>query len=171
MRTRQIFALLSLPILALAACAPVATGARVASLSHSPPESRLLMPVEGVRVAEVPDSWGAPRASGRRHEGQDIFAPRGTPVRSAAPGIVTSLDGSTRGGRVVWITGAGGMRYYYAHLDRIAATLRVGDPVDSDTLLGFVGNSGNASSAPPHLHFAIYGPDGPLDPLPLLADR
>jgi murein DD-endopeptidase MepM/ murein hydrolase activator NlpD len=155
----------------VAACAPVTTSLRLASLARQAPDDALLMPVAGMLVAEVADSWGAPRSNGRRHEGQDLFAPLGTPVLSAVPGIVTTIGSSNLGGNVVWVTGAGRRRYYYAHLDGVVDGLQVGDRVEAGTPLGFVGNSGNAASTPPHLHFGLYGPRGALDPLPLLHDR
>ena len=50
------------------------------------------------------------------------------------------------------VTGGGGLRYYYAHLKRYANGLFEGQAVTTDTLLGYVGTSGNAASTPPHLH-------------------
>ncbi len=141
------------------------------------PVEVLLMPVEGVRVADVRDSWHAPRGGGRLHEGQDIFAPRGTPVRSAAPGFVYRIDDLSLGGLSVTVIGNGFERFFYTHLDAVPAALREGQRVTTDTLLGFVGSSGNAAGTPPHLHFGVYGGDPfacewrALDPLPRLADR
>ena len=57
----------------------------------SEPDAELLMPVEGVRVSQVANTYLAPRAGGRSHQGQDIFAPRHTPVRSATRDLGTSL--------------------------------------------------------------------------------
>ncbi|WP_045235011.1 M23 family metallopeptidase [Deinococcus pimensis] len=156
--------------------------ARLPSLARSlpsRPDAALLMPVEGVRVAQVANTWNAARPGGLRHAGQDIFARRGTPVRSATRGVVWRIGSSERGGRWVYVLGAGGRRYYYAHLDGVAAGLREGQAVTTSTLLGTVGDSGEAETTPPHLHFAVfdrYDPAGPcrfpaLDPLPLLRDR
>ena len=146
------------------------------ALLPNEPETRLLIPVAGVRVAQVANTWGAARDGGRSHEGQDIFAPRGTPVYAATPGYVYRIDTRERGGRVVWIAGAGGRRYYYAHLEDWA-DIEEGMVVSADTVLGFVGNSGNAITTPPHLHFGIYSGSRRTcdrqvyDPLPLLVDR
>lgn len=137
----------------------------------------LLMPVEGVRVAQVADTWGAARAGGRSHEGVDIFAPTGTPIRAAAPGFVYSIESLSLGGNSVTIVGGGGRRYFYTHLSAFAEDLREGQHVTPDTVLGYVGNTGDAATTPPHLHFGVY--DGPVDscrwqalnPYPLLADR
>jgi peptidoglycan LD-endopeptidase LytH len=142
------------------------------------PEPFLLMPIEGLRVAQVADTWGAPRGGGRRHEGQDLFAPRGTPVRAAAPGFVYRIDGLSLGGLSVTIVGGGGRRYYYTHFDGVPDGLVEGQWVDVDTVIGFVGDSGNAAGTPPHLHLGVYdgSDENPcawvaIDPLPLLVDR
>lgn len=66
---------------------------------------------------------------------------------------------------------SGGRVYYYAHLDAYAPGLEVGDRVSINTLLGFVGTTGNAQGTPPHLHFGVYTFGGAINPLPLLTDR
>ncbi|WP_242402989.1 M23 family metallopeptidase [Deinococcus deserti] len=137
------------------------------------------MPVDGLRVRDVEDTWGAPREGARDHAGQDIFAPPGTFVRSATPGVVWRIGNSTNGGNWVYVLGAGGRRYYYAHLGRVNRALREGQSVSTRTILGTVGNSGNASVTPAHLHFSVftaYEPDAScrflaINPLPLLRDR
>ena len=151
----------------------------LARLLPAQPDARLLMPVGGVRVSQIADTWDAPRSDHTRHAGQDIFARRGTPVRSATGGIVWRIGDSVKGGTWVYVLGAGGRRYYYAHLQGIASGLREGQRVTPQTLLGWVGTTGNAEDTPPHLHFAVfdrYSPSGPcrfpaLNPLPLLRNR
>lgn len=140
------------------------------------PDLELRHPVDGVRVAQVADTWGALRDGGRGHEGQDLFAPTGTPVRSATHGFVWRIGERARGGLTVTVIGGGGRRYYYAHLSAYG-DIREGQKVTPETVLGYVGNSGNATSTPPHLHFGVYdsrdedcGWDA-IDPLPLLVDR
>jgi SH3-like domain-containing protein len=102
----------------------------------------------------------------------DIFAPRGTPVLAAADGIAYRVEETSRGGRVVWVRDdERQQRLYYAHLDRQLVTegqrVRIGDT------LGLVGNTGNAITTPPHLHFGVYARNeyarGPQDPFPYLA--
>ena len=137
-------------------------------LSRLPPPAALPVPVDGVAAARIADSWGAPRGRDRRHQGVDIFAPRGTPVRSTSRGVVASLREGGLGGRQVWITGPARQRHYYAHLDSFADGLAVGDVVWPGDAIGGVGDSGNARGTPTHLHYGIYGADGALDPLPLL---
>jgi peptidoglycan LD-endopeptidase LytH len=140
------------------------------------PDEVLLMPVEGLRVAQVVDTWHAPRAGGL-HEGQDLFAPRGTPVRSATEGFVYRIDDLSAGGLTVTIVGGAGRRYFYTHFDAVPEGLREGQFVTTDTVIGFVGNSGNAAGTPPHLHLGVYTGDEAtcewraIDPLPLLVDR
>ena len=144
-----------------------------------PPEvdTELLMPVEGVRVSQVSDTWGAARSEGRRHEGTDIFAPRGTPVRSATTGFVYRIEDLSLGGNTVTIVGGGGRRYFYTHLDAFAEDLREGQYVTPETVIGYVGNSGNAAGTPPHLHLGVYGGYlqecdwDAINPFPLLVDR
>ena len=138
----------------------------------------LLMPVQDALTAEVSPSYGYPRSGGRVHEGVDIMAPRGTPVRPAAPGFITRLSTTDLGGISATLVGDGGVRYFYTHFDALAAGLEVGQHVDVNTVIGYVGNTGNAASTAPHLHFGVYlGGLGewcgwrPIDPLPLIIDR
>lgn len=140
----------------------------IAAITTAPPPVSLAMPVEGVTAAQVADTFGAPRGSDRRHEGVDIFAPRGTSVRSATDGLVVGVREGGLGGRQVWVMGPGRQRHYYAHLDDWADLLVVGDIVRAGDALGTVGTTGNARSTPPHLHYGVYAADGAFDPLPLL---
>ncbi|MGY0505334.1 M23 family metallopeptidase [Luteimonas sp. e5] len=137
-------------------------------LSRLPPPASLPVPVEGVAARRIADTWGAARSGGRRHEGVDIFAARGTPVRSSTRGLVIDLRESGLGGRQVWVLGPGGERHYYAHLDDFAPGIRRFDLLQPGTLLGYVGDSGNARGTPPHLHYGIYRTDGAYNPWPLL---
>jgi peptidoglycan LD-endopeptidase LytH len=143
------------------------------------PDTNLFMPVEGITVSQITDTWGAPRGNGRVHEGQDIFASEGTPIYAAAPGYIYRIgQGSRLGGNTVTIVAAGGHRHYYAHLQGFSEEIREGQAVTTDTLLGYVGKTGNASTTPPHLHFGVYVGEADnlcdwdaVNPLPLLIDR
>jgi len=137
-------------------------------LSRMPAPASVAMPVAGVRARDVADTFGAPRGADRSHEGVDIFAPRGTDVVSATRGVVASVREGGLGGRQVWVIGPGGQRHYYAHLDDWAPGLAEGDVVHPGSVLGRVGDTGNARGTPPHLHYGIYGSGGAIDPLPLL---
>lgn len=131
----------------------------------------LAFPVEGRDSRAVRSLWGVDRDAGaRRHEGIDIFAPRGTPVLAAGGGVADVRE-NPLGGRVVFVRDpARGQSAYYAHLDsqhvRSGAVVRAGDTV------GFVGNTGNARTTPPHLHFGIYRRgEGAVDPFPFVDTR
>jgi murein DD-endopeptidase MepM/ murein hydrolase activator NlpD len=141
---------------------------RIGALMAKPADTKLSMPLHNLQPGRVADTWHAARTGGRRHEGQDLFAPSGTPVYSATHGFVIRIGDAGIGGNAVSVMGAGGRVYYYAHLSRFAPGLRVGDEVTDQTILGYVGNTGNARTTPPHLHFGVYGPGGALNPLPLL---
>lgn len=129
----------------------------------------LAFPVAGGTARSVQSVFGDARDAGRRrHEGVDIFAARGTPVLAASSGVVTSVGENRLGGRVVWVLDVSrGLTQYYAHLQD--QTVRPGQFVTAGDPLGTVGNTGNARSTPPHLHFGIYAPgQGALDPAPFI---
>ena len=129
------------------------------------------MPLKEVKRRQIANTWGAARGEGRSHEGQDIFAPKGTPILSATSGYIVKIGDDNLGGRTVSVVGDGGRKYYYAHLDSYARNLEVGDFVTRQTVLGYVGSTGNADGTPPHLHFGVYTGTGAINPLPLLTDR
>ena len=142
----------------------------------------LAIPVAGVGTRQLVDTFTQARAGGARvHDAIDIMAPTGTPVVSAAPGTVEKLYFSQGGGGTsVYIRSSDGRwNYYYAHLSASAPGLREGQQVRRGTPVGFVGFSGNANPAGPHLHFAInrMGPGEkwwqgtPINPYPLLAGK
>lgn len=129
------------------------------------------MPVDGVRVRDIADTWGSARSEGRRHEGQDIFAERGTPVRPSARGYVVRVGENRLGGNIVFVLGAGARGYYYAHLDAHGPDAVIGRLVSPESVIGYVGNTGNAERTSPHLHLGVYEDGQPRNPLPLLSDR
>ena len=129
----------------------------------------LPFPVEGAAQRDIGSRFGVARDGGaRQHHGVDIFAKRGTPVTAVVDGRVRTGTGGI-GGNHIWLSGSmlgvGNTRYYYAHLDAFA--IESGDTVKQGDVLGFVGNTGNAKTTPPHLHFGIYS-GGPVDPAPFL---
>ncbi len=130
----------------------------------------LVFPVAGRDAQAIRSGYGAPRDGGRRrHDGVDIFAPRGTPVLAAADGVGRDVRVSAAGGKVIWLEAADGdVAYYYAHLD--AQLVATGARVRAGDVIGRVGNTGNARRASPHLHFGMYrrGRRVPMDPTPLL---
>ena len=133
--------------------------------------SALPVPVQGVSMRAVRDTFGAPRPGDRTHQGIDIFAERGTPVLSTTRGIVARIGENSLGGTVVWVLGPGGDRHYYAHLNSIA-DIKTGQRVVPGDMLGTVGTTGNARTTPPHLHYGIYRrASGAVNPFPLLGDK
>jgi murein DD-endopeptidase MepM/ murein hydrolase activator NlpD len=113
-------------------------------------------PVLGAGKFDFSNSFGQPREGHRRHNGNDIFAKRGTPVVAPMGGTLRRADGSVAG--LAWyIDGDDGVTYYGAHLDAISAQA---GRVEQGQRLGVVGNSGNASTTPTHLHFEVHPGNG-----------
>jgi len=141
-------------------------GGRFTITEHT--TATLTFPIEGREGDRIASSFGDPRdGGGRDHQGLDIFARRGTRVVAAADGWVTSAGTSNLGGNVVWIRSSRGQSHYYAHLDEQlvapGARVRAGEPI------GTVGNTGNARTTAPHLHFGIYRRgSGAIDPFPFV---
>jgi murein DD-endopeptidase MepM/ murein hydrolase activator NlpD len=125
-------------------------------------------PVAGKGNSAIQSFWADERDGGKRsHEGIDIFAKRGTPVVAVTEGTISYTGERGLGGKQVWLrAGIFGNSVYYAHLDKIAVTS--GTQVKEGDTLGFVGNTGNARTTPPHLHFGIYSGYGALNPLPFI---
>lgn len=141
---------------------------RAVRLMYEPAPTALPVPVEGVERSALADTWGGARSEGRRHEGIDIFAPRGTQVLSATHGMVLYRGWNRLGGKTVTVLGPGGYRHYYAHLNEYDEPDN-GDWVEQGEVLGYVGDTGNAAGTPPHLHYGIYAPgSGAVNPYPLL---
>jgi murein DD-endopeptidase MepM/ murein hydrolase activator NlpD len=129
----------------------------------------LAFPVSGRNSRAAQSFFGAARDGGLRdHHGIDIFAPRGTPVLAASEGVVRNVGTTNLGGKVVWVWDVKrSQSVYYAHLDSQIA--RPGAMVHIGDTLGLVGNTGNARTTPPHLHFGIYRRgEGPVDPFPFV---
>jgi len=115
-----------------------------------------LFPVAGGKNRDAQSFWGAQRDGGKRsHQGIDIFASRGTPVIATVDGRITSSGEKGLGGKQVWLRDTKrGQSLYYAHLDSVAPIKKY--QVKAGDTLGFVGNTGNARTTAPHLHFGIY---------------
>ena len=141
-----------------------------ASRSDDRASARYVFPVDGRDVGSIRSGWGDPRAGGRRHEGVDIFAPRGTPVLAADDGLILAVRETPIGGKVIWLKPDGmDVELYYAHLDR--QDVRPGERVRAGAQIGLVGNTGNARTTPPHLHFGVYrrGGRAAIDPADWIA--
>jgi murein DD-endopeptidase MepM/ murein hydrolase activator NlpD len=120
----------------------------------------IICPVEG---GSPPfDSWLAPRSGGRLHQGIDLLAPTGTPLLAVVSGVVVQKT-NRLGGITVSLMGDNGNRYYYAHL---AAWEGTNGWVPQGAVIGYNGDSGNATGIP-HLHFQIMPGNGvPVNPYP-----
>lgn len=104
----------------------------------------------------------------RFHQGCDVMADHGTPVRSPADGVAR-VSNSTLGGLSVYVTEPDGTFYYLAHLSGLADGIGNGVPVRTGQVVGFVGDSGNARGGAPHVHFEIHPQGGDaIDPKPVL---
>ena len=116
------------------------------------------------------NDWGFPRSGGRKHRGNDMFAPMRQPVRAVADGSVLLKNGGL-GGRALWLSAGNGVDYYYAHLDGYARGIATGVSVTRGQVIAYNGNTGNARGGAPHVHFQLH-PNGrtsrPVNPYPTL---
>lgn len=143
------------------AARPVPAGPTAAPVNKGP----WLCPVQG--GVTFTNDWGFPRSGGRRHQGNDLFAARGTPVVASVAGSYRRSANSL-GGISYYLQGEDGNTYYGAHM---AGYGPVGPGrVPQGAVLGFVGNTGNARGTSPHLHFEIRpGGGGAVNPFPTVS--
>ncbi|WP_269845571.1 M23 family metallopeptidase [Paenibacillus selenitireducens] len=124
-------------------------------------------------------TWGTGRSWGgyRIHEGTDIFASYGVPVRSTCFGIIETKGWNPFGGWRIGIRDLNNYYHYYAHLSGFEKSLQIGDLVKPAQTIGWVGSSGYGKPGtqgkfPPHLHYGIYRDRGlvewSFDPYPSL---
>lgn len=116
----------------------------------------LTVPVLGVSLGDIDDTWHAPRSGGRVHLGTDIMAPRGTGIVTPTRAIVTNVGYDSMGGNYVITANPGGEQFYYAHLDKVAEYINPGVELEKNDLIGYAGNTGNATGRNSHLHLGIY---------------
>lgn len=141
-------------------------------LGIAPSDAALLgmgrFPVAG--PATFRDDWHDPRSTPtpHLHKGNDIFAAFGTPARAPVEGTVRFAEEGA-GGRAAYVTAADGTWYYLAHLESFSPELKTGDKVTQGTVVGFVGDSGNARGGAPHVHFEVHPLGGEaVNPKPIL---
>jgi peptidoglycan LD-endopeptidase LytH len=119
-------------------------------------DRRLVIPVQGVKAAELQPTFHAQRGTGE-HEALDVPAPKGTPVLAVEDGEIVKLFYSVRGGKTIYqFDRSRRYCYYYAHLDNYAGGLAEKQQVSQGQVIGYVGSTGNAKADAPHLHFAIF---------------
>jgi hypothetical protein len=125
---------------------------------------RYVFPVAG--TASFTDTYGANRSDVSWHHGDDIFAPLGTPVVAVADGTLNRVGWEKLGGWRLWVRDSLGNEFYYAHLSGYTRVALEKGRVKAGTVLGFVGDTGDAFGTPFHLHFEIH----PRSLLPLRYD-
>jgi len=117
-----------------------------------------------VPSASFVNDFGYVRPDGTAHAGVDLFAPRGTPVVAPVAGLVVRYPNPS-GGNAFELYGDDGIRYYGAHLDRYERDGYVG----AGAVIGYVGNTGDASTTSTHLHFEMHPGAGlTMSPYPSL---
>lgn len=114
-----------------------------------------IWPTNGAVTSGFGQRWG------RMHEGVDIAAPEGTPIRAAAAGTVVMMGPSGGYGNYTCVQHSGSISTCYAHQSRFATSS--GARVSQGQLIGFVGNTGNSTGA--HLHFEVRVGGAAVDPL------
>jgi Peptidase family M23 len=162
--------------------AALLAGPAAASLETGAVRKPIVFPVVG--PYRYTNDFGDPRPQGR-HEGNDILAPKKSPVVAVEDGKIKFWTTSARAGCMLYLYGASGTTYLYIHLNndvtmandnrgKCAAGssywpgLKDGAKVVAGQAIGFVGDSGDAD-ATPHLHFEVHPHDGgAANPFPYL---
>jgi peptidoglycan LD-endopeptidase LytH len=130
---------------------------QIANQNTSPVTNGVLMiPVAGIKASQLMDTFSDARSDNRVHDAIDIIAPAGTPVVAVADGEIAKFFDSERGGITIYQYSADKKYvYYYAHLQSRAANLIETNYVKQGTVIGYVGDTGNAGPGNYHLHFSI----------------
>src|SRR5262249_21849991 len=158
--------------------APPHAGKKPARATHEPltvtpplGQRRFVFPVAG--TADYGDSYGGFRGDvpGNWHHGDDIFASLGTPVVAVADGTINRVGWEKLGGWRLWVRDGAGDEFYYAHLSGYTPSDLRSNRVKAGQVIGFIGNTGDAFTTSPHLHFEVHprtllhlGYDGAVDP-------
>ena len=130
-----------------------------------------VFPVAG--VTDFGDSFGGYRGDvpGNYHHGDDLFAPLGTPVVAVADGTLNRVGWEHLGGWRLWVRDHNRNEFYYAHLSGYSPSALRTKHVKRGEVIGYVGNTGDAFTTPPHLHFEVHphqllrlGYNGAVDP-------
>lgn len=134
----------------------------------------VVCPVQGaVAGRDFGNDWGYPRSGGRYHQGNDIFAGRGTPVVAVADATIVRWNPPSSptglGGITVTYRIGDGSEWYNAHLDSVAEGIAPGVSVSRGQTIGTVGNTGNARTTPPHLHLGRRSGGQWVNPWPTIS--
>lgn len=142
-----------------------ASASRPGAAGGAPPEVTpgFQCPVQG--GASFIDSWGFPRSGGRTHKGVDMFNARNTPLIAVVDGRIR-FSSNSLGGLSTHLYADNGVVYYYTHLEAHPSNISSGQYVSKGTVVGFLGNSGNARYTSPHLHFEIRPNGKAVNPYP-----
>ena len=171
-----------LPIPSVAAPTPFPTESTINESPNAVPtdsSNSLMIPVVGIKRDQLQNTFDDSRSEGRVHNAIDIIAPLGTPVVAASDGEIAKFFDSERGGITVYQYSPDKKYvYYYAHLQKRADGLKETDFVKKGTLIGYVGDTGNAGAGNFHLHFSITLLNDPkrifegteINPYPLLRE-
>lgn len=127
-----------------------------------PPDTTFVFPVVG--GASFTNDWGGTRPGGRVHQGIDLFAKESTPVVAEVNGVIFNVGWNDVGGWRYWIRDQWGNEYYHAHLSAFSPAAVEGSQVEAGTVLGFIGNTGDAKTTPPHMHYEIHPAGGAAIP-------
>jgi len=159
--------------------AMIAAGILFIAACDKPPY-QLVFPVAG--TSRYSNTFGAPRGPNFTHQGEDIFAAKGTPVIAVTDGTITHMrwGSGVRSGNLLQLTDDGGWFYYYIHLNNdtpgtddganrydqaFADGISIGQRVKAGEVIGYLGDAGDAENTAPHLHFEIHKPGGDvIDP-------
>ncbi len=123
-----------------------------------PPDTTFVFPVAG--GASFTNDWGGTRSGDRVHQGIDLFAKEATPVVAEVNGVIFNVGWNDVGGWRYWIRDQWGNEYYHAHLSSFSPAAVEGSQVTAGTVLGFIGNTGDAKTTPPHMHYEIHPAGG-----------
>lgn len=172
--------------LVCAVCAPLSAGAQYGSRESGwgsssyrskvnalddDPVDKLPVPILfGIPLRSITPNFGDSRDGGdRTHEGLDIMAPKGAPIVSPTEAVVIRTGSGSSSGKYVTTANPGGESFVYMHLSEIL--VKNGDELDEGELIGYVGNTGNASGGLPHLHFEVRDGRRATDPFPRITQE
>ena len=141
---------------------------QIAALGATPIASLPMPALFGVSPSDLSPNFGDPRTN-HPHQGEDIMAVKGTPIVSPTAAVVLRLEQGATEGNGIYTVNPGGETFVYYHLDHYAEGIAAGQVLAPGSLIGYVGNTGDAAGGPAHIHFEIHNNSGtPIDPFPRL---